>query len=244
MIIKRISKKLLKLNNKVELYKSFEKLSYAQSGEDLIIDYIFKLRNIHLPTYLDLGANHPFNINNTFLFYKRGSIGINIDANPNLIELFNNYRPKDKNINIGIGDNVEKLAFYVMDESSLSTFSEIEASKLKKLGHTIIDKIQIQTKTINNIIEEYNNGIYPDFVTIDVEGFDEQIICSMNLEKSRPKVICLETVEYTIDGTGKKRDALIQNVISKGYTVYADTNINTIFVENNFWFHYKNHQPN
>ena len=218
------------------LHESYKKISYSQSGEDLIIDYIFRLRNILTPTYLDLGSNHPYSLNNTFFFYKSKSRGVNIDANPIQIKLFNLERNDDVNVNIGVGIKKGYLDFYIFDYDPLSTFSKFECDKLIQEGRVLVRTELIQIKTISEIIKEYFNDVYPDFVSIYVEGFDEEIINSMDFSKSKPKVICLETVEYTSNGTGKKRQSLIQNVTKLGFTVYADTNINTIFVENNFWF--------
>lgn len=236
MTVKSVIKKTLGWNNSLPSFKPHEKVSYSQSGEDIIIDYIFRLRKITKPSYLDLGANHPFSLNNTFLFYQRGAKGVNIDANPDLIKLFDQQRPDDINVNLGVGKENGKLDFYVFEYDALSTFSEIEAMKLQAIGQKLAATISVPIKNVNDIVKEYCGGFYPDFVSIDVEGLDEEIIASMNLTSSKPKVICLETVEYTPDGTGRKRTALIQQVTDAGYTVYADTNINTIFVENKFWF--------
>jgi len=223
----------------VPIFKQYGKISYSQAGEDLLIDYIFRLRKIDKPSYLDLGANHPHSLNNTFLFYQRGARGVNIDANPDLIKLFHQHRPLDRNINIGVGEKPGELEFYIISDPALSTFSKSEAQMQVTNGKSIVDTIPVEIKTVGSIIDDYCGGIYPDLVSIDVEGLDDVIISSMNFERSKPKVICLETVEYTIDGTGNKRTALIQQVIDKGYSVYADTNINTIFVENLFWFNSK-----
>jgi hypothetical protein len=220
-------------------FRKFQKSSYSQSGEDIIIDYIFNLRKISKPTYLDLGAHHPFSLNNTYLFYRRGARGVNIDANPELIELFAVHRPEDVNINLGVGEKTGELDFYVISESLLSTFSQEEAMMQLDHGFAITSKILMRIKSVSDIIDDYFGGVYPELVSIDVEGIDEMIVSSMSFKESKPKVICLETVEYTPDGTGKKRIDLIQMVINLGFTVYADTNINTIFVENEFWFNYK-----
>jgi hypothetical protein len=214
----------------------FERISYSQSGEDLIIDYIFRRRKISNPSYLDLGANHPFSINNTFLFYQRGARGINIDANPASVKLFEQFRPLDINVNIGVGVSPGKQDFFILNDPALSTFSEHEANIQKMNGKFIVKTLPVQVKTVNSIIEDYCGGVFPDFINIDLEGLDESIFSSINFEKSKPKVICLETVEYTVDGTGKKNEQLIRMVVEAGYSVYADTNINTIFVENKFWF--------
>ena len=59
--------------SKEEKYSNnFLRKSYSQCGEDLLVDYIFKLRGITQPTYLDIGANHPYFISNTAKFYQQG----------------------------------------------------------------------------------------------------------------------------------------------------------------------------
>src|SRR5690242_15209281 len=95
-------------------------ISYSQCGEDAIIDYIFRLRGIHQPSYIDIGANHPFSLSNTAMFYVKGCRGINIDANPELISLFEEYRPQDINLNVGISDEESELDFYIMQDNTLS----------------------------------------------------------------------------------------------------------------------------
>ena len=242
MIVKKFVNKLLRIiQNPKSPFEAFENLSYSQSGEDLIIDYIFRLRKITLPTFIDLGCNHPYSLNNTFLFYKRGSRGVNVDANANFIKLFELHRPQDRNINLGVSDKAGYLDFYIISDPMLSTFSKEEALMYQNGGRTVVNKMPVEIKSIDAIIYDYCGGLYPDLVSIDVEGTDDLIIASMNLMESKPKVICLETVEYTPNGTGRKRTELIQAVVNKGYTLYADTNINSIFVENNFWFNYSNH---
>src|SRR6187200_1235902 len=78
-------------------------ISYSQCGEDLLVQYVFLLRGIKYPSYIDIGANDPFYLSNTALFYNKGCRGINIEANPKLIENFKLHRPEDHNLNIGIG---------------------------------------------------------------------------------------------------------------------------------------------
>ena len=77
------------------------KKSYSQCGEDIIVDYIFNLRGITYPTYIDIGANDPYYLSNTALFYDKGCRGINIEPNPAMVESFGKSRPADINLNIG-----------------------------------------------------------------------------------------------------------------------------------------------
>lgn len=66
----------------------FIKKSYSQSGEDLIIKYIFDALGIEKPSYIDVGAYHPYCLSNTSLFYELGSKGINIEPDPMLFKNF------------------------------------------------------------------------------------------------------------------------------------------------------------
>lgn len=61
------------------------------------------------------------------------------------------------------------------------------------------------------------------------------ILEQIDYENNYPKVNCVETVEFTNDGTGAKNTKLISFLESKGYFIYADTYINTIFVKRKFW---------
>ena len=66
----------------------YAKKSYSQCGEDLIVRYIFDVLRIEHPSYLDIGAHHPFFLNNTALLYEEGSRGVNVEADPQLIHSF------------------------------------------------------------------------------------------------------------------------------------------------------------
>lgn len=212
------------------------KESYSQCGEDLIIRYIFNLKGIKNPSYIDIGANDPFFLNNTAIFYKNGSQGINIEANPQLAKNFKMHRKKDINLNIGISDKDEELDFYIMDDNTLSTFSKEECDHMIKHGKKLSGIRKIKLKTISEIIRKYNSGIFPDFLSIDVEGLDFKILQSINFQQSSPKVICVEAAEYSPIGAGKRRDELINFLVSKNYYEFANTNLNSILVHNDFWY--------
>lgn len=235
-MLKRVKKYIRKILNIKSTPIIVSNYSYSQCGEDLIIQYIFNLRGINIPTYLDIGANHPYALSNTALFYMKGSRGINIEANPLLINNFNFYRPEDINLNIGISDNCYVLDFYVMSDDTLSTFSKLECDKLMSLGKKLARVDRIKLMTINDVLVRYCNGVFPDFLSLDVEGLDLQILKSINFDASAPKIICVEAAEYSPIGAGKRRSELIDFLISKGYFEYANTNLNAIMVKNDFWF--------
>jgi FkbM family methyltransferase len=234
-MIKKFAKKVLKIAAGNAEATDPHKISFSQSGEDIIIEYLLGLRNITIPTFLDIGGYHPVYANNTYKFFLKGSRGVNIDANPVAIEIFNKKRPQDVNLNIGVGSKEGTFPFYIMEEESLNTFSEEEMHNLKSLGHRVKQQIDIRVVEVNKILEEYFKGGC-DLFSLDAEGVDFEIIQSFDFDKYAPKVICVETINYTPDGTGSKRTDLCHYIEEKGYFEYANTNINSIYVNKNWWF--------
>lgn len=233
MLLKKIKRFLLK---KIKSENSFQKKSYSQSGEDLIVKFIFDCLGIIKPSYLDIGAHHPYFISNTALFYEKGSRGINIEPDPVLFFEFLKERKSDVNLNIGISDIDGELDFFVISASTLNTFSKEEAYNYEKEGDFRIKSIEkIKVNTLASIINQYSNGIFPQFLSIDAEGVDEIIIKAIDFEENFPIVICIETISFSTSGNGLKNNDLIQYIESKGYLLYADTNINSIFVKESFW---------
>jgi len=216
--------------------KNYKQISYSQCGEDLIMNFIFNCLRIDKPSYIDIGAHHPFWLSNTFFFYKKGSRGINIEPNPQLIAQFNKHRKKDINLNIGISGSNEELDFYIMSAPTMSTFSLDEAKRLEQeTAFRIVAQKKITVKHIQSILDDYNSGIFPDFLSLDVEGLEEEILSSIDFENNYPKVICLETITYSEKNDEKKETSLIDLLESKGYFIYGDTYINTIFVKESVW---------
>ena len=214
----------------------YGKLSFSQGGEDLIINTVFTLRGIQKPTYIDIGANHPFRLSNTAIFYLRGARGINVEANPLLVELFKQERPEDTNLNVGIADQAGELDFYIMEDDTLSTFSREECEKMQASGQKLAGVRKVKLVTVADILEQHARGICPDLLTIDVEGLDAAILRSIDFSRYRPKVICVEAAEYSPIGAGERRSELIDFLVDKGYYEYANTNLNAIMVERSFWF--------
>ena len=239
MSIKKISKSLLRKLG-FALVKAneskYRKVSFSQCGEDLIVRSIFTQLGIGSPSYIDIGAHHPYYLSNTALFYEAGSRGINIEPDPVLFGSFTQYRKEDINLNIGISDDVSVLDFYIINNPVLNTFSKEEAENYHKEGdYHITKKIKIKVTTVTNVLDEFNEGKFPDFLSIDAEGVDEIIFNSLDFIKISPIVICVETISFSNKGKGEKNNSLIEFIKSKGYFLYADTYINSIFVKNDRW---------
>lgn len=209
-------------------------VSYAQSGEDRIISFIFDWIQVKSPTYLDVGAHHPTWLSNTYLFYKNGSTGVCVEPDPTLFTKIKKMRKRDVCLNVGISFDSQKVAdFYVMTSRSLNTFSREDALRCQETQNFGIQKIeeviQVPLFTINNVMKEHlPSGV--NLVSIDVEGLDFEILKSFDFEKYQPEVFCIETLRYVEDGTLQKNYELIQYMEEKNYFVYGDTYINSIFV--------------
>lgn len=212
------------------------KISYSQCGEDLIIDFIFKWMKITKPSYLDIGAHHPINISNTYFFYENGCTGVCIEPDPILFVDIKRRRKRDICLNLGIGIiNEDKADFYIMSSRSLNTFSKDEAERYQSYGNQKIEAvIQMPLMTVNQVIDLYCRST-PNFISLDVEGLDLQVLQSFDFNKYRPEVFCVETLTYTEDKSERKISEIIDCMLSKGYFVYADTFINTIFVDKLSW---------
>jgi FkbM family methyltransferase len=212
------------------------KKSYSQCGEDLIVKYIFDVLGVQQPSYMDIGAHHPFYLNNTALFYEGGSRGINIEPDPSLFEAFVKDRKQDVNLNIGISDHPAVLDFYIINDQVLNTFSKEEAESYRNEGdYRILEQRKVKVDTVEAVLEEYRQGKFPDFLTIDAEGIDEIVIGSIDFENNFPLIICVETISFSNSGKGVKNEALIASIKSWGYMLYADTYINSIFVRKERW---------
>lgn len=212
-----------------------EKISYSQCGEDLIVEFIFNQLNLAKPTYIDIGAHDPFYLNNTTIFYQKGCRGINIEPDVNLFKNFSKYRQEDINLNIGIGEKKGNMDFYIINVPTLNTFSKQQVESYKEEGNYFVKEVKkVKINTITNILKEYSGGIFPDFLSLDAEGVDEIVIKSIDFS-NRPKVICVETLSFSSNRKGIKNNEIINFILNKGYLLYADTHINSIFIDSSVW---------
>lgn len=165
-----------------------KKKSYSWLNEDNVLDWLTGYKKSGI--YIDIGANHPDRMNNTKLFYDRGWHGINIEPDTEGYKLFCEKRPNDININRAIGSG---KAVYWFDDGGPNTSGGLVNTLNKDWAEHfgLKNKSEVELKPLREIFEE-NNLIQVDFISIDVEGFEEDVIKSNNWNKYRADVICLE----------------------------------------------------
>ena len=211
--------------------------SYSQAGEDAILRFLFQDFGIKKIEYLDLGTNIPDHGNNTYLFYRNNSRGVCVEADGSLIDTIKTTRPGDKVINAGVSVSTEKEAdFYIFNEASINTFDKKEAEYRSSFGnYKIVQVVKVPLININDLIKN-NFKTYPDLLSVDIEGLDLAVLQSLNYANYPIPVICVETCTYSENHIRPKDHSIAEFMITKGYEVYADTYINTIFV-NKKWFY-------
>ncbi|WP_287188551.1 FkbM family methyltransferase, partial [Mesorhizobium sp.] len=177
--------------------------------------------------YVDIGANHPISTSNTFLLYQRGARGVLVEPNPELEALIRTARPEDvlvrsvvlpapqASATLFIG-NAHELSS--VDKAHVESFGDFDG-----LGG-IREHIEVSAIGINELLAPYANKI--DFLSIDCEGLDHDLIKAIDYECIRPAVIQCEPNEHYLKGN---RDRIINVMECRSYRLAAMTDINVVF---------------
>jgi FkbM family methyltransferase len=209
-----------------KLEKEYSRPSFAQEGEDLILEIHFQGKKTP-GFYVDVGAFHPFRFSNTYHFYKKGWHGINIDATPGAMSAFERHRPRDINLEQPIAQEGGELPFYIFNEPALNGFSKT-LSEARDAGATpgpyhIIQTLTLHTAPLSEVLDHHLPPGQPiDFLSVDAEGLDLEVLRSNNWDKYRPEVVLAEAA----DGTGIEgvlNSEASQFMREKGYDLMART---------------------
>jgi FkbM family methyltransferase len=205
------------------------RLSYSQSGEDMILDTIFC--NVSNGTYVDVGANNPYIQSNTHFLYKKGWRGINIDALPGSMKIFKKIRPQDINLEVAISNDEKELTYYMFNSSFYNTFFEKDVEKNKEVTK-FIGSIKIKTIKLEKIFDSLKLQNI-DFLSIDVEGLDLDVLKSNNWIKYRPRIIVVEKFSEGLDLL--INDKIYQFLNEIGYCFLCNTVTNAFYIEDTFF---------
>lgn len=222
-LVKKIGKKLLPILG----FDIYYKKTWSQEGEDLILDRIFGGKKTGY--YIDVGAHHPKRFSNTFLFYRKGWRGINIDAMPDSMAIFKKYRSRDVNLEVGVGAVEGSLNYYIFNETALNGFSEkiSQERHSAESNYKIINVVTVDVLPLSNILDIHlPAGQCIDFLTIDVEGLDYEVLKSNNWLKYRPKIVIAEVLGSDMSEIQNSRIGKLMSEV--GYVLHAKT-MNTVF---------------
>ena len=172
-------------------------ISYAQNYEDVLLNRIFK--DINAGFYVDLGAGHPTFESVTKHFYDQGWRGINIEPRKNAFQMLQGERAADLNLNCCISNKAGTALFYEVgvfedhhDTGGSSSLNQELAQEMEKAG-VEVSVYEIEIMTLQELLSQYaDRGI--DFMKIDVEGHEMEVIQGNDWSKFRPKVLVIEAL--------------------------------------------------
>ena len=216
-----LKKVFLYYNIYIRNFKFFFKNS--QFGEDKKIIKLFDKDKKGI--YVDVGCFHPIRQNNTYLMHRLGWSGINIDLNPLSIELFNIARPKDINICAAVSNKrgVRNL-FFDHQLSSLNTISKNHTLFIKKIfGTRNLIKKKIKTTTLTNLLKRRKIKRV-DFMNIDIEGHELEVLKTLNFNYFHIKVICIEIL--------MNKNKIFKILKKNNYKLNFKSYVNYIFIRN------------
>ena len=192
-MINKILKKFLLFRQ--TYFKTINKNFYSQFGEDKILYEIIS-KKLKKGFYVDVGCFHPKKYSNTYMLYKRGWRGINIDMEKDKIETFDIARPNDFNFLGAVSDKIEKVKIFRNQKFGVS--STLNKNMINK--ENIIDESVIETCTLDYILNlsPFKNKEI-DLLNIDTEGNDLKVLKSLNFNIYKPKIIIIETHLKDID---------------------------------------------
>ena len=192
---------------------------YGEFGEDVLINRFFRKKNEGF--YVDVGCYHPIKGSLTYCLYKKGWNGLNVDLSKISVDLFKSARPKDYNIQAAITDFDGETYFFENGIINQQNSLENDGTNLKK--------IKIIAFKLQTLLDKLNVS-YIDFLNIDVEGSDYKVISSLDLNKIRPKMICIEENRYDIKDIMNDK---IQNFMnSNNYFLFSRLSVSSIYVDN------------
>ncbi|HRJ05923.1 MAG TPA: FkbM family methyltransferase [Candidatus Saccharibacteria bacterium] len=170
-----------------------DRVYYAQNREDLILESFFI--NEKKGFYVDVGACHPHVASVTKRFYQKGWKGINIEPQTNLYGLFELERPRDLNLNIGISNKQStiKLRMYTNNQG-LSTFaSDLKREHASTKGNKTeqYEDVPIEVVTLKDVLSAHNVKSI-QFLKVDVEGYEFEVLKGNDWSAFRPEVVCIE----------------------------------------------------
>ena len=201
-------------------------ISYAQNFEDVLLNRIFKHKRKGL--YIDVGALHPTFDSVTKAFYDRGWSGINIEPIKDYYNIFEQERSRDINLNIALSNFSGKLDFFeVVGQPGNSTLNKEIAYKIAQEKGLDVFQSTVLVKKLTEVCQEYVNQKI-DFIKIDVEGLEEQVILGGDWKKFRPTVLVIET---TLPNTNIRCESNVPVFLNqKGYQHVFFDGINDYYI--------------
>lgn len=190
--------------------------SFSSAGEDMILRHLVGSDKME-GFYVDVGAYHPMLFSNTHFFYMNGWRGINVEARPGSKKLFDRIRPRDVNLELGVSAEAGEMTYYFIGENStMNSFSKDFLEQIGMAGE-VKAEIPVQTLPLAGILEKHlPEGQAIEFMNVDVEGHDFEVLESNDWDRFRPKFIVVE--DEQVDARDSR---IVQMMKTHGYEMCA-----------------------
>ncbi len=205
-------------------------LSFSQEGEDMVVRSI--LMDKQPGFYVDVGAHHPDRYSNTAWFYRHGWRGINIEANPELCEKLMQARPRDITLACGVGTEEGELDFFLFSEPAVSTFDPDVAAAYEHRNNDwrVVSRIPVPVRPLAGILHEHvPQGTVIDLLSVDVEGFDFDVLQSNDWDCFAPTVVLVECHGNSCESVSA--DPVAGFMADRGYVAVAKTFSTVVFMK-------------
>ena len=204
----------------IKIYRNKKPSShYGEFGEDIFVSRLFK--DFKKGRYIDVGCYHPFKGSLTAKLYEKGWNGVNIDLSQTTIDLFNISRKKDINLNIAV-TNFDGETFYY-ENSPINQQNSLIKSNEQQL------KVKIKCSTLNSILKQNNIDSF-DYLNIDVEGSEMEVIEGIDFDKFNPRLITIENNDLLLEDYFKSK--VYELLIKNGYVLINKIGVTNFFIKN------------
>lgn len=188
--------------------------TYSQYGEDAVIVRELQGWSPSDSIFVDVGANQPAQISNSYLLYRKGWHGITVEPNAELVKLHRLFRRRDVQVNVGCGREASLLQFYVSRMSVLSSFSKQEVEHVSRLEYLPI-------LTVDQILAPFQDKKIA-LLSVDTEGFDLEVLQGAKETLKRAFLVCVEA-------NSEEERSKIEALLADDFERCVATGCNVIF---------------
>lgn len=197
--------------------------SFSQHGEDVVICDLLRdyLSN---GFYVDIGANHPSKLSNTYRLYTLGMRGVTVEPNQFFCRLHQRYRPGDLCVCAGLGSAEGVACFFERAYHGVSSFLESSGPELG-FGSVIVARRWVPIITLAGLLSTVHLGGRTEFclLSVDCEGFDAEVLRGHDWARFRPRYLL---VEFNSPGD---QNALLAYLEGVGYRLERLMGCNMLF---------------
>jgi FkbM family methyltransferase len=164
-------------------------ISYAQQGEDVLLSRLFPADYVGF--YVDIGANDPVGFSITKHFYDHGWTGVNVEPAA-LFERLREHRPRDINLNVAISQSPGRATLFDYPTAPCNaTLSSVVAKDNERFPYACVRR-EVEVITLKQLCEQYVKGRTIDFMSIDVENHEAEVVAGGDWNRFRPRVLVVE----------------------------------------------------